>query len=491
MKIFAAGIATESNTFAPGPTGLEAYRQNGIHRGSESPVNAYSPMFDTLRRLAREEGHELVIGLGAYAAPGGITVRAAYEALRDELLSNLRAAMPVDAVVLPLHGAMVADGYDSCESDLVAHVRGIVGRRVPIGVELDLHCHFTETLHRAADIVIAYKEYPHTDIAERLEEVWRLTLATVEGRIEPVTAVFDCRMSALWRTTEEPMRSFVRRLHAQEGHDGVLSVSFGHGFEYGDVPDAGAKVWVIGDGRIDRGGKLVAEMARRLGLEIFAMREAARVPLLTLDRALDALQSAPAGAPLVLADTADNPGGGAAGDSTFILRGLIERGIGNVAIGAFRDLGAVHICRDVGVGATLKLRIGGKCGPASGAPVDLEVIVRAVCEQHVQTALGARHSMGPSVWVSTANGLHIVLCSERIQAMGSDLFTGLGMALPGLRGIVVKSAQHFHASFAPLASQVLYVETPGLMRSDFENIPYRRRSLNYWPRVADPWAAGA
>jgi microcystin degradation protein MlrC len=268
----------------------------------------------------------------------------------------------------------------------------------------------------------------------------------------------------------------------------VLSVSFGHGFPYGDVPEAGARIWVVTDGD----EALAARWAATLAREVWDMRDRTRARQLTLDEALDRLQAVrrqtPGAKPVVVADIADNAGGGASGDSSFILRGLLDRRIGNVALGAFWDLGALQICRDAGVGASLNLRVGGKCGPASGDPVDLRVTVRAVREQHTQTVLGvATAPCGPSVWISTEDGIDIVLISSRQQVFATDLFTGLGIDLAAKAAIVVKSSQHFHADFAPWASEVLYVETPGLLRTDFENIPYRRRDLNFWPRQEDPW----
>jgi len=380
---------------------------------------------------------------------------------------------------------MVAEGYDDCEGDLLERVRAIVGPRVAVGVELDLHCHFTERMQRCADVIVAMKEYPHTDVLDRLAEAWRLTLDTAAGRIRPVTAVADCRMVGVWHTTREPMAGFVRRMQALEGQGSVLSVSFGHGFPFGDVPEAGAKVWVVTDADLPRAQALADELAR----ELWAMREETRNVPLALAQALDRLQSAPPGKPLVLADVADNAGGGASADSTFFLSALLERGIGNVALGPIWDLGAIQICREAGVGSALTLRVGGKCGPTSGHPVDLEVTIRAFQEHHIQTwPKVTTFNCGPSVWLQTADGIDLVLTSVRQQAVGTDLFTGLGIDLAAKRAIVVKSTQHFHAAFAPLAQEVLYVDTPGLLRSDFEHMDYRRRSLNYWPRVQDPWA---
>lgn len=478
MRVFVASISTETNTFSALPTGLRAYEQN---RGHDPMTLGLRPHLES---WATEQGHTVVFGLATFAAPGGTTVRKAWEFLRDELLADLKTAMPVDAVVLPLHGAMVAEGYDDCEGDLLERIRDLVGSRVVLGVELDLHCHYTERMHRTADVVVAYKEYPHTDVAQRLAEVWRLTLDTAKGRIRPVSAVVDCRMVGMWHTTREPMAGFVRRMKALEGKGGVLSVSLGHGFPFGDVPEAGAKLWVVTDNNLGLARALATELAQSFQ----AMRLETRSQPMRLDQALDAVQSAPPGKPLVLADTADNAGGGASSDSTFVITGVLERGIGNVAIGPFWDVGAVQVCREAGVGACLSLRVGGKCGPASGQPVDLTVTVRAILESHQQTLPGfAPFPCGPSVWVETPDGIDLVLISLRHQAYGIDLFTGLGIDLASKRAIVVKSSQHFYASFAPIAQQVLYVDTPGLLRSDFENIPYQRRSLNYWPRVDDPW----
>ncbi len=483
MKFFIAHFATETNTFAAAPTGQGAFEEIGIFHGDASVREPHGAgaFLHFLRGLIESDGGEVVESLCTLAQPAGRTVRHVYEALRDEILADLRAALPVDAVQLLLHGAMAADGYDDCEGDLTAHIRALVGPHVPIGLELDLHCHFTELMHQSADVIVAFKEYPHIDTEERGRELYRLLAQTVSGQVRPVTAVYDCRMVGLWHTTREPMQGFVRSMQAAERIPGVLSVSLGHGFPWGDVPQAGAKLWVV----TDNDAALARTVADRLGAEFWQLRERIGPDVIGIDDAL-ALQDAGAAGPVVIADIADNPGGGAAGDSTFILRRLVERGVADVAIGALWDLGAVHVCKSAGVGAELDLRIGGKCGPASGQPVDLRVTVRAIVENHTQSALGTRERLGDCVWVEAPNALHIVLSSIRTQTYGADAFTGMGIDLAKQRFIVVKSTQHFHAEFAPLAWQVCYVTTPGAMNFDFAAIDYRLRSLDYWPRVADP-----
>jgi microcystin degradation protein MlrC len=490
LKIFTAMLITETNTFAPAPTGLGGYMSYGLYHGDASRANPDGTLGSFLvevHRLAAAQGHEVVESLATMAQPSGRTVQRVYESFREEILADLSAALPVDAVVLVLHGAMVAEHCDDCEGDLIMAVRALVGEGVPIGVELDLHCHFTERMRHNADVIVCYKEYPHTDVIDRLREVFAMTVATAEKRIRPVTAVHDCRMVGIWHTTREPMIGFVKRMQSLEGKDGVLSVSFGHGFPWGDVAETGARIWVITDNDEAR----AQQVAAQLGKELWEMREAARPQVATVDEALDRALGVDGGL-VVLADVADNPGGGAPCDSTFILQRLVERGIGNAALGCMYDIGAVQACREAGVGTRLTLRIGGKQGVASGMPVDLAVTVRAIeDEYHQKFDDGTRIALGAAAWVSTDDNIDIVLTTIREQTVAPAAFTGLGIDLAAKRIAVVKSTQHFHAAYAPVAREILYVSTPGALTPDFTNIPYRVRNPNYWPRVDNPFVANA
>ena len=483
MRVFISQLVTESNTFAPLPTGRRAYDEMGVHHGDATQIDP-DGVFGTLtlwRRLAEASGHEVVEGLAAQAQPGGRTLRAVYEAFRDEILEQIRASLPLQAVLLNLHGAMSAVGYDDCEGDLLQRVRALVGDDVAIGVEVDLHCHLTPRMLTAADILIAYKHYPHSDIADRAREVFALTLATAEKRIAPVISAVDCRMVGLWHTTREPMAGFVQRMGALEDGKPVLSVSLGHGFPWGDVKEGGARLWVITDGDRNLGDRLALELADAL----FALREEIGQPLLSIDEALFALKGAPDG-PVVAADGADNPGGGAPSDSTFILRRVIECATPDVLIAFMHDPEAVRILADAGVGAELDVRVGGKSGPASGDPVDLRLTVKAMVPNHAQAGIGLRWPLGDTVWAQGAHGLDLILTSLRSQPFDPASIEQLGVDLSAKRLIVVKSTQHFHAGFAAMArGGILYIAAPGALTPDFVNIPYKTKDLAYWPRLDD------
>jgi len=478
MRIFTGALATETNTFSPLPTGLAAFTSReylpaGTHPGH---MTFYGGPLWVARQRADEYGWTVIEGLVASAQPGGTTTRAAYETLRDELLADLRAALPVDMVLLGLHGAMVADGYDDCEGDILQRVRAMVGPDVVVGAELDPHAHLSPLMVEQATVLVLFKEYPHIDVYERACELVDLCHAAYLRKQQPVAALVDCDMVVPMHTTREPARGFVSRIKALEGRDGILSISVAQGFATGDVPEMGTKVLVYADGD----AASAQALARTLGDELIGMREQLMVPYRSVDEALDEALAFDDG-PIVLADRSDNPGSGAAGDSTYLLARMRERGIRNAALGPMWDPVAARIAFDAGVGAELDLRIGGKVGPLSGAPVDARCRVVATHANMMMTGnSNTQIALGDCALVD-ADGILIALVSLRTQAYHTDLFTQLGCDLAAQRLIVVKSAHHFYARYAPLARAVVYVAAPGSASPDWRSLPYRKIRLPKWP----------
>ena len=492
MKAFIAWLNTETNTFSSMPTSYRSFAEHGylVRKGQheEDMKDATLPVF-TFRRLAEARGWKVVESLTAVTDPAGRTVRSVYEGFRQEILDDLRSALPVDMVFLDLHGAMVADGYDDCEGDLLAHIREIVGPDIPIGAELDPHCHLTKAMIENATVLVMEKEYPHIDFAERTEDAFRILVETVEGKVRPHMSVFDCRMiTVALHTTREPWRSFVDHMMRLEKEDGdILSISLCHGMQWGDVPEMGAKVLVVTNNDPEKGKALTEE----LGHKLFALRHDTVPDYFlsvdeTLDRALEILSTNP-GKPVVISDTTDNPGGGAPGDSTFILKALLDRGIKGAAIATIWDPIAAGIAADAGEGARLALRIGGKIGPASGTPVDVCAKVMKVEKNATQTfGEGNVVGIGDAV-VVRANGVDIILNTTRRQIYGVDCLTNMGMDPTQKRILVVKSSQHFYASFVSIAAEILYCVAPGTLMMNIEDIPYQRIDKNRWPLVGNPF----
>ena len=483
MRIFAASLATETNTFAPLPTDRRAfeaalYCPPGTH--PETPTLCSAPV--VAARGLRAQGHAVIEGTATWAEPAGLVGRAAYEGLRDEILGQLQAAMPVDIAVFGLHGCMVADGYDDCEGDLLSRVRAIAPDAV-IGAELDLHAHLSPQMVADADLLVAFKEFPHTDFLARAEDLLRLCVATAEGRIRPCPALYDLRQIGGYMTSREPGRSFTDRLLAMEARGEILSVSVIHGFQAADVHDVGTKVLAYSDG-----SSAPAEaVATRLAHEILSWTPDQATPHHKPDAAI-ALAAGMACQPIILADRWDNPGGGVAGDSSVLLRALLARPEIPAAIGAMWDPVAVQLCAAAGTGAKLHLRFAGKATPQSGEPVDAHVTVRSVSDDLVIPFATSLVSLGAAACI-TIGQLDVVLASTRAQTFSPEAFTRMGVDLAAKKVVAVKSSNHFHAAFAPISAGVLYVDSGGPYPPDPARIPYTRIRRPIAPLDPEPIAA--
>lgn len=476
MRIFTALYGTETNTFAPFPTSADQF-EPAVTPGSPPRYHPFAMIQRVLNERAATDKLEIVEGRGGFATPAGTTTRRAHETLRDQLLADLDRAMPVDAVILSMHGAMVADGYDDAEGDVLKRVRARVGKDVVIGVEMDLHGILTKDKIENTDILVFFKEYPHIDIYERAQEVVDLSLAAVRKQIKPTKSVVDCNTLAVFRTTEEPTKSFVERMRREEKAEGVLSISFIHSFPWADTADIGAKMLVITDNDQPNADKI----AHTLASEVLKMREGCRTNALTPEAAIDQALASSA-FPVVCADTADNTGGGAAGDSTFFLEAMLAKKVTSACFGPFYDPGALAVCFAAGEGARLPLRIGGKLSAASGKPVDVMVTVRA-CKDAVDmtNVFGSGQSVGLGrVAVVDTGGIEIVLIEKRQQALG-DIFTNSGIDWTKRHLVVVKSSQHFYNAYAPQAAKVLYADSPGSMTLNWASLPYSKRPTPLWP----------
>lgn len=481
MRLFTACFAHESSGFSPIPTSIENFRETMLHRPSRGEIveGRHQSIECALSAKGLERGHDLVESVGAVAMPSGPMVKADYEAVRDEIVGDLKKAMPVDAVALFLHGAQLAHGYDDPEGDLLAAIRAVVGPAIPIGVEIDLHGNITQAMIDNATLVIACKEYPHIDFLERADELLDILEATVAGRVRPAASWRKLPMLGIFHTTRQPMRGLVDRLSELEKTPGVLSVSIAHGFPWHDTPHAGSTVMVVTDSDRALGDKLAAEIAT----DLFAVREEIAAPRTSLDEAFAELAAAPPGL-VIIADTADNAGGGAASDSTFFLREMIRRNIDNAAIGMIWDPVAVDLAFAAGVGATLPMRIGGKTSPLSGDPLDADVTVTALNPRLSQVAFGFRRIVGKAAALRIG-GVDVVLITHREQVHSPDCFTEMGIDLAARRLAVVKSAQHFHARFSPLASKIVYAVAPGATSVDFTTFDYHRLPRPIWPLDAE------
>ena len=483
MRVFVGGIETETNTFSPMPTGKADFT---VIRDLSGDLNGFTGPVEVFRKRTLERGWDFIFSLHAYAEPAGTTVRPVYESLRDEILDALQAAMPVDIVLLPLHGSMVAEGYDDCETDLIQRIREIVGDDVKIGVELDLHCDITQEMVDAATAIMLYKEYPHIDINQIADELFTVIADAAEGKTNPVMALYDCRMIGLFLTPFEPMRTYVDEMVLAEERKGILNVSLAHCFPWADIPSGSVQALIVTDGDIE----LAEQVAEEFGKKLFDMRHELDPISVSLEEAFNRAE-AEESYPVVIADQSDNAGGGAPSDSTFALQELFDRGITNAAIGMIWDPIMVQVAMSAGEGATLDVRLGGKMGKMSGDPLDLTVtvtkIVPDMAQYWPQKEGALKIPCGDSVALH-CQGIDIVVNSNRTQVLSPDVFSNMGINPREKKILIVKSTQHFYAGFSPIASKVIYMAGPGSIPPVFKEIPYKRVNLNKYPWIDNPFA---
>ena len=481
-RVFLGSIATETNTFSPLRTDILDFKESFYASPGQHPKTPTlcSAIYPAARARADELNWQLIEGTASWAEPGGIVNQQTWEFLRDQLVNELKAAMPVDIVLLGLHGAMVSQDCLDCEGELVSAVREIVGPSAIIGATFDPHSHLSELRTKNLNLITVFKEFPHTDFVQVAEVLVELTHLASLGKVKPVISTFDCKMIEVLPTSREPMRSFIDKIKLLETQKNILSISVIHGFMAGDVPDLGSRILVITDNAKSEGDRLAAE----LGFELFSMRGKTRPEFLTAKVAFDTAEVSTAST-VVIADVWDNPGGGVPGDSTILLREMLKRGIKDAALATIWDPIAVRTCFSAGVGATFRLRFGAKLSEFAGEPLDADVIVRQTMREAVQSFGQSVVPLGDAVWVEVG-GIDVILNSVRSQVFNPDAFSNFGIDLKKKKILVVKSTNHFYDAFSRISDDILYAAVDGPDPSQPETNAYHNLMRKIWPRVENP-----
>lgn len=487
VRLFIATFGTESNTFATYPSGQAEFFdglwcETGI---TNAPVSPWSGPAKVWHDRAATLGWDVHEGLHAYAQPAGTLSQKVYEAARDKILSALRAAGPVDAVLLYLHGAMVAQGYEDCEGDLATQARAIIGPKAKIGIELDLHAHIDQVLLDATDLIVLFKTYPHIDHNDRAHDLFDLMTRTLAGEIAPTMSLFDCKTMGLFPTTRPgPMPQFVADMIAAEGQDDVLSLSLNHGFPWADVSLAGAKMLAITNCDPQR----ASDLAKAFGRRFYDTRHEAALEFTPMDMAVE-IAAKSRGKPVLLADVSDQTGGGAPGDTCHLVRAFLDAGIERATFGPIWDPAAIEVCFQLGLHSKTTLRIGGKSEPQSGAPLDIDVEIIYLERSASQESDGMEGVPIGDVAVINCRGVEIVLTSIRTNVYSPSFFTHHGISLIDKQVIGVKNLYKQTDIFAPLVQAQYYVATPGVCQPDFRMLDYRKLPRPIWPLDDHPLPA--
>jgi microcystin degradation protein MlrC len=477
VKLFLAMMSHETNTFSNVPTDRAQFEARQLHYGGEilEAFRDTGTCLGGMIKVARSRGATLVPSVAAAASPAGRVTADIYQAVKGRMLADLGTAGPLHGVLLDLHGAMVPEGLDDGEGDLIAAVREAVGPDVPIAVTLDLHGNLSAAMVRHANLLHGYKTYPHVDMAERGEEAAARLMDVIAGRIRP-TAAF--RKPPLLPplgnqgTARGPMRRLYDLAGEMERDARVISISIFAGFPFADIPDAGLGIYVV----TDDDQALAEELAERLARTAWAHRHEFLHTALPVAEAVARALGAE-GRPIVLADMADNTGGGAAGDGTEILRELVRVGARSAVVACLWDPAAVQACVRAGVGARLTLEVGGKVDDRHGAPLRVTGTVRTLSDGRFvhkgPMMRGLPGRLGTTA-VLDVDDIKVILISYRWQTLDPEMLRFVGIDPTAEKVVVVKSTIHYRAAFEPIAKEIIEVDAPGLSSSNLTRFRYAR-----------------
>ncbi|MFN8591917.1 MAG: M81 family metallopeptidase [Thermomicrobiales bacterium] len=482
MRIAIGEFSHETNTFRPGLTGVSAFQAKQWESG-EDVLTAHRGVRDSLGGMiaaAARLGIDLVPTIATTAEPSATIARAAYEEIRDRLFAGIRAAGDLDAICLSLHGAGTAEGIDDLEGTLLGELRAIVGNDIPIVVTLDLHGNLTPAMVEHADVLLNCHEYPHIDMYERGVEAIEIAVAMVRGALHPIMHLELLPMLLPPATTMGgPAQTINRACFAQEDRPGIIDCALAHGFPHTDVPMARTSVVATADGD----PALAREAARAVARQVWEMREEFRDQLPGAAEAVRLALASPA-RPVVIAEVSDNPGGGAPGDGTHLLRALIEANAPDTCFGFIADPEVARQAHEAGVGSVIQVRLGGKTDDMHGEPIAADAYVKCLTDGlfRLTTPMGAGGLVDLGLMARLVIGnVDVLVASVRSQTFDDEVFRLHGIDVTRCKLVALKSTQHFRAGFAPLAGEIIRADPPGATTSNLAQQPYRRLSRSLWP----------
>jgi microcystin degradation protein MlrC len=483
-RIAIGGFQHESHSFAPLPTTWEGFLRPGGFPGLQRPAT----LVETLRptsvpcagaiAMLEAAGAGIVPLTWCFANPAGPVTAEAFERIAALMLAALSDALeagPLDGIYLELHGAMVAEGFDDAEAELLRRVRAVVGPDLPLAVSLDPHANMTEAMVALTDVLVPYRTYPHVDMKPAGAQATRLLLERIR-RAKPWARAFatlDFLIPLTMQCTMvEPMAGVMaERERLAAAHD-VAELGFCFGFPYADFPGCGVAIAAWAEepaAAVAAVEALKAYMDAREPSFAGAVLPAAEGVATAIAAARGATR------PVVIADTQDNPGGGGHGDTTGLLSELIAQNAEGAVLGLINDAESAAACHAAGLGARLALSLGGR---SDGVPLAVTAVVEALSDgRFIGTgpmSKGNPIDLGPTALIRVSPGVRVIVVTRKMQALDQSLFTHIGVEPAAQKIIALKSSVHFRAHFQPIAEQVLVVAAPGPVVADPAVLPFTR-----------------
>ncbi len=481
-RIAVGGFLHETNTFAP----TKATYADFVHGGGWPAMTRGAGVLKTMRDInvglagfiqaAEVNGWELVPTIAAAATPCAHVTKDAYERIAKEMIDGIASAGQLDAVYLDLHGAMVAEHFDDGEGEILRRVREVIGKDLPLVVSLDLHANVTPEMVEHADALIAYRTYPHVDMADTGRACAEHLALLLQSRQKFAKAFrqLPFLIPISWQCTNDQPTQGIYQMLAALQDDAVPTLSFAPGFPAADFAHCGPSVFAYGvtqahaDAAADTIMNVIVGHENDFDGRIYTPDEGV----------LHAMELAKtASKPIVIADTQDNPGAGGDSDTTGMLRALVRNNAQRAATGVIYDPASAQAAHAAGVGATVTLALGGKSGIPGDAPYQETFVVEQLSDGKFVAPGpyygGRAMEMGPSACLRIG-GVRVVVSSHKAQLADQAMYRYVGIEPTEQAILVNKSSVHFRADFEPIAEKLLICAAPGAMPADTATLPWTR-----------------
>ena len=427
-----------------------------------------------------KEGVELIPTVYGSPDSNGRVLNESYYGMLNPILEGIEKNLPVDGVLLWLHGGGATEDEDDLEGHVLEQVRKIVGPKIPVVTPLDMHANIGPKMMKHGSFFCGYDTYPHIDGYERSAEVTQLLIDTIRGKIHPTIAYAQPNMiitPVMQKTGYHPMKTVIEKAHRIEAEPGVLSATVSAGYPYADVPYPGVTMMVVTDGDAELAQRKADELSRFC----WDLRHDFLARVVPMDRALDMALAEPEG-PVVLTDQADNPGGGPPQDGTIALKAMLDRGVDNACVAVLRDPEAVALAIEVGVGNSVTMKIGGKTEPWVGDPLEITGTVKRISDGNFKATgpMPYDFRMGKTVVVNV-KGIDIILTEIATQATDLGVYRSLGLEPTDYRILLVKSCVHYRAAHEPIAKKIIELDLPGWHGTRLAAFPWKKLKRPVWP----------
>lgn len=483
-RVAVGSVFIECNHLGGVPADLETFRRSELRFGAEL-LDASGGTIGGMLQTLSESDIEVCPLLVASACPSGPVTAECYEFLKDDLLQRVRQSAPLDGVLLALHGAAAADlpGVGDLEGDLLQAVRQTVGPHIPIVATLDLHAHVSERMVSSADALLAWETYPHRDAFETGQRGAQALLDILSGELRPTMAFAQVPVivGAINGHTEGdgPFADVMRFAKSHKGQGSVYSTGAFLVHPYLDLPDMGGGGLVITNDDAETSARLASDIANLYWEKRFQLEPNVVTPeeAILLTRTID-------GGPILLVETADCCGGGAAGDSVATLKALLAAQPTERCLVPVVDPPAASACLSAGVGATIQLQPGHQLDPRFGTPVSVtgEVVRLGNGLFTYRGGIwdGQTGQMGTTA-VLRVGPIEIMIASHGTYDWRGEQFESMELDAARARFVVVKNPMNYSMAYGDIARAIYILDTPGPTPASLRSTTFRNVKRPYFP----------